>query len=59
MPKIIRRTKPIKEGKSMENLMRQVDKQAALLDYIAAMTDVQIPEQEQEMEGVQLNEQEF
>ena len=59
MPKIIRRTKPIKEGKNMENLIRQVDKQAALLDYIAAMTDVQIPEQEQEMEGVQLNEQEL
>lgn len=57
MPKLIKRIKSIKEEKEQEILKAKVDKQEALIDYIAAMADVEIPEDEFEpMEGVIIDE---
>lgn len=57
MPKLIKRTKSIKEEKEQEILKAKVNKQEALIDYIAAMVDIEIPEDEIEsMEGVIIDE---
>ena len=57
MPKLIKRTKSIKEEKEQEILKAKVDKQEALIDYIAAMADIEIPEDEIEpIKGVIIDE---
>ena len=53
MIKVIKRVLPIRENKELENLRATVANQAAIIDYIAAMTDVQIPIEE----GENINEQ--
>ena len=56
MPKLIHRSMPVKKEKEIETLKATVDKQAAVIDYIAMMADVDITEEEPEMEGVDINE---
>lgn len=60
--KLIHLNKSIREEKDLEIMKSKVEKQEALLDYIACMADVEIPEDEpiepeiEFMEGVDLDE---
>jgi hypothetical protein len=48
MPKIQKRTVPIRTEKEIEDMYARLDKQAGLIDYLAIMADIDIPDDEVE-----------
>lgn len=49
MPKIIKRVVPIRTEKEIENMNARIDRQSGLIDYLAIMADIDIPEDESEV----------
>jgi len=50
MPKMNKRTVPIRTEKEIENMYAKLEKQSGLIDYLAIMADIDIPEDETEVD---------
>jgi hypothetical protein len=56
MPKFIHKSLSVKKEKELEIMQETIDKQAAIIDYIAMMAGVDIADEEIEMEGVAIDD---